>query len=28
VNYFFNDISPEQYELVLKLSEQGNQSFD
>lgn len=28
VNYFFNDISPEQYDDLLKYSEQANQSFD
>jgi murein DD-endopeptidase MepM/ murein hydrolase activator NlpD len=28
VNYFFNDLSPEQYEQMLKIAEQGNQSFD
>ena len=28
VNYFFNDISPEQYDELLKISEQANQSFD
>ncbi len=28
VNFFFNDISPEQYDQLLKLAEQSNQSFD
>ncbi len=28
VNYFFNDISPQQYDELLKISEQANQSFD
>lgn len=28
VNYFFNDITPEQYDQILKIVEQGNQSFD
>jgi len=28
VNFFFNDLSPEEYEKVLELSSQSNQSFD
>lgn len=28
VNYFFNDLSPEQYDQLLKIAEQSNQSFD
>lgn len=28
VNYFFNDLTPEQYDQMLKISEQSNQSFD
>jgi murein DD-endopeptidase MepM/ murein hydrolase activator NlpD len=28
VNYFFNDLSPEQYDQMLKIVEQSNQSFD
>ena len=28
VNYFFNDLSPEQYDQLLKIAEQGNQAFD
>lgn len=28
VNYFFNDISPQQYDQLLKIAEQSNQSFD
>lgn len=28
INFFFNDLTPEQYETVLQLSEQSNQSFD
>ena len=28
VNYFFNDLSPEQYEKMLELSSKYNQSFD
>jgi len=28
INFFFNDLTPEEYEMVLKLAEQNNQSFD
>jgi len=28
VNYFFNDLSPEEYEMMLELSSNSNQSFD
>ena len=28
INYFFNDLSPEQYEEMLKISSHSNQSFD
>ena len=28
INYFFNDLSPEQYEQVLEISSKYNQSFD
>lgn len=28
VNFFFNDLSPEEYEKVLEISSQANQSFD
>lgn len=28
VNFFFNDLTDEEFELVLKMSEQNNQSFD
>ena len=28
VNYFFNDLTPEQYDQMLKLAEQSNQAFD
>jgi murein DD-endopeptidase MepM/ murein hydrolase activator NlpD len=28
INYFFNDLSPEQYDQMLKIAEQVNQSFD
>jgi len=28
VNFFFNDLSDEEYDMVLKISEQNNQSFD
>lgn len=28
VNYFFNDLTPEQYDRLLKLAEQSNQAFD
>lgn len=28
VNFFFNDLSPEEFELVIQLSSQENQSFD
>lgn len=28
VNFFFNDLSPEEYERVLEISSQSNQSFD
>jgi murein DD-endopeptidase MepM/ murein hydrolase activator NlpD len=28
INYYFNDLSPEEYDLMLKLSKQENQSFD
>jgi murein DD-endopeptidase MepM/ murein hydrolase activator NlpD len=28
INFFYNDLSPEEYELVLNLSSQSNQSFD
>jgi murein DD-endopeptidase MepM/ murein hydrolase activator NlpD len=28
VNYFFNDLTPEQYDQLLKIAEQSNQSFD
>jgi hypothetical protein len=27
-HYYFNDLSPEQYELLLAASENANQSFD
>jgi murein DD-endopeptidase MepM/ murein hydrolase activator NlpD len=28
VNFFFNDLSPEEYERVVELSSRSNQSFD
>jgi murein DD-endopeptidase MepM/ murein hydrolase activator NlpD len=28
INYFFNDLSPEEYEMMLELSSHSNQSFD
>lgn len=28
INYFFNDLTPEQYDQMLKIAEQGNQAFD
>ena len=28
VNYFFNDLSPEQYNQLVKIAEQSNQAFD
>jgi murein DD-endopeptidase MepM/ murein hydrolase activator NlpD len=28
VNYFFNDLTPEQYDQMLKIAEQSNQAFD
>lgn len=28
VNYFFNDLSPEEYEMMLEFSSNSNQSFD
>jgi murein DD-endopeptidase MepM/ murein hydrolase activator NlpD len=28
VNYFFNDLSPEQYDQILRIAEQSNQAFD
>ena len=28
VNYFFNDLTPEQYTQMLKIAEQSNQAFD
>ncbi len=28
VNYYFNDLSPEEYDLMIKLASQENQSFD
>ncbi len=28
INYFYNDLSPEEYELLIELSSQSNQSFD
>ena len=28
INYFFNDLTPEQYDEMLKIAEQGNQAFD
>ncbi len=28
VNYFFNDLTPEQYDQLLKIAEQSNQAFD
>ena len=28
MNFFFNDLTPEEYEKVLELSSQSNQSFD
>ncbi|MCT4665696.1 MAG: M23 family metallopeptidase [Flavobacteriales bacterium] len=28
INYYFNDLSPEEYDLMLKLASQENQSFD
>lgn len=28
VNYFFNDLSPEQYDQMVKIAEQSNQAFD
>jgi murein DD-endopeptidase MepM/ murein hydrolase activator NlpD len=28
MNFFFNDLTPEEYEKVLELSSQANQSFD
>ncbi len=28
INYFFNDLTPEQYDQMLKIAEQSNQAFD
>ena len=28
MNFFFNDLTPEEYEKVIELSSQSNQSFD
>lgn len=28
INYFFNDLSPEQYDQMVKIAEQSNQAFD
>ena len=28
VNFYFNDLTPEQYEKMLEISSQNNQSFD
>ncbi|MBP8193250.1 MAG: M23 family metallopeptidase, partial [Chitinophagales bacterium] len=28
VNYFFNDLTPDQYDQMLKIAEQSNQAFD
>ena len=28
VNYYFNDLSPEEYEMMLEFSSHSNQSFD
>ena len=28
VNFYFNDLSPEEYDMMIQLSSQENQSFD
>ena len=28
VNFFFNDLTPEEYNQVVKLAQEGNQAFD
>jgi hypothetical protein len=28
INFYFNDLTPEQYEKMLEISTQNNQSFD
>jgi murein DD-endopeptidase MepM/ murein hydrolase activator NlpD len=28
VNYYYNDLSPEEYQAMIELSSQSNQSFD
>jgi murein DD-endopeptidase MepM/ murein hydrolase activator NlpD len=28
INFFFNDLTPEEYERVIEISSQSNQSFD